>query len=382
MAGDERPTPSSAAVVSCPVAESIPSPPPQDPVGSPSRDMPEIQSLTSEDDHDHGNRENHDHAHEHAVRAAVLLEDLKHRIIKQVEYYFSDENLPTDKHLMGIIKKNKEGFVPIALIAAFRRMKKLTQDHSFIAAALRESSVLVVSPNGKKVKRLHPIPLPETRDSKLFTILVENLPEDHSEENIQRIFGAAGRVRSITICDPHAADKSGKSGKGDVLISNKLHVLVEYETFEASEKAVATLNDERDWRNGMRVKPLKHLSKHGQRKQHRRGSDPEKNSTGRVTEQNGDEEIQNIVDHHDDVPDEEEGDHQTKDKHGHRGRNQNQGRTRRQKYKGVNGMGHGTTTSSAHPVELSKPPPGPKMPDGTRGFTMGRGRPPTSNQSS
>lgn len=28
----------------------------------------------------------------------------------QVEYYFSDENLPTDKHLMGIIKKNKEGF--------------------------------------------------------------------------------------------------------------------------------------------------------------------------------------------------------------------------------------------------------------------------------
>lgn len=33
--------------------------------------------------------------------------------------------------------------VPIALIAAFRRMKKLTQDHSFIAAALRESSVLV-----------------------------------------------------------------------------------------------------------------------------------------------------------------------------------------------------------------------------------------------
>lgn len=84
MAGDERPTPSSAAVVSCPVAESIPSPPPQDPVGSPSRDMPEIQSLTSEDDHDHGNRENHDHAHEHAVRAAVLLEDLKHRIIKQV----------------------------------------------------------------------------------------------------------------------------------------------------------------------------------------------------------------------------------------------------------------------------------------------------------
>lgn len=60
-------------------------------------------------------------------------------------------------------------------------------------------------------------------------------------------------------------------------------------------------------------------SKHGQRKQHWRGTDPDKNSTGRVTDQNdpdrnssrriadqnGDEEIQTITEHRDDVPDEE-----------------------------------------------------------------------------
>lgn len=28
----------------------------------------------------------------------------------QVEYYFSDENLPTDKYMQNIMKKNKEGF--------------------------------------------------------------------------------------------------------------------------------------------------------------------------------------------------------------------------------------------------------------------------------
>ncbi|CAA7030169.1 unnamed protein product [Microthlaspi erraticum] len=37
-----------------------------------------------------------------------------------------------------------------------------------------------------------------------------------------------------------------------------------------------------------------------------------------------------------------------------------------------------------HPVEVSKGPPGPIMPDGKRGFTMGRGKPlpppPTSTQ--
>lgn len=41
--------------------------------------------------------------------------------------------------------------------------------------------------------------------------------------------------------------------------------------------------------------------------------------------------------------------------------------------------GHGSTCA-AHAVEQSKPPPGPKMPDGTRGFTMGRGRPPVAKQ--
>ena len=60
-------------------------------------------------------------------------------------------------------------------------------------------------------------------------------------------------------------------------------------------------------------------SKHGQRKQHWRGHDPDKNctgriadqngpdknSSGRITDQNGDEEIQDITEHHDDVPDEE-----------------------------------------------------------------------------
>lgn len=31
-------------------------------------------------------------------------------MVLQVEYYFSDENLPTDKYMMSLIKKNKDGF--------------------------------------------------------------------------------------------------------------------------------------------------------------------------------------------------------------------------------------------------------------------------------
>ncbi|KAG0487335.1 hypothetical protein HPP92_009430 [Vanilla planifolia] len=42
-----------------------------------------------------------------------------------VEYYFSDENLPNDKFLLKQMRKDKEGYVPIAIISSFRKMKSL-----------------------------------------------------------------------------------------------------------------------------------------------------------------------------------------------------------------------------------------------------------------
>ncbi|XWS12373.1 hypothetical protein CRYUN_Cryun37aG0084300 [Craigia yunnanensis] len=352
------------------------------PVGSPEEEIP---SPPSEEDHDHdqGHDNDHEHGqdqdqnHENSSTTGVVTDDLKNKIIKQVEYYFSDENLPTDKHMMSLIKKNKEGFVPISEISSFRKMKRLTRNYPSIVAALKESSLLVVSSDGKKVKRCNPLPFIEVRDPKLFTVLIENLPEDHSVENISRIFGEVGHIKNISVRDPHAVEESKKSGRANILISSKLHALVEYETVEAAEKAVTTLNDEHDWRNGMHVKLLKQMGKYGQRRQAWRGSDPEKNSNARASDQTGDVENNTSSEHHEDIPDEEDGEHLSKEKNGHRCRNR--GKARRQKTR-TNGLGHGTTSYS-HAVEPSKPPPGPRMPDGTRGFTMGRGRPLLPKQS-
>ncbi|XP_028767168.1 la-related protein 6A-like [Neltuma alba] len=269
--------------------------------------------------------------------------------------------------------------IPISVIASFRKMKKLTRDHSLIVAAVKESSLLVVSGDGKSVKRLNPFQLHEVRDPKFFTVLVEHLPEDHSEENIRQIFSEAGKIKKISIHDPCAIEGSQRSRKQN-MISRKLHALVEYETVEAAEKAVATFNDEQDWRNGLRVKVLKKMIKDGHsRKQAWKGSDSEKNSTrtGRVSELTGDGEHHSSNEHNEDTPHEEDGEHLSKDKGGQR--NRNQGRSRKHKYRGMHGMGHGSTSSSHHATEAPKPPPGPKMPDGTRGFTMGRGRVPASS---
>ncbi|CAI9760099.1 unnamed protein product [Fraxinus pennsylvanica] len=354
-------------------------------------------------DHDHDLSDDHDHepdfspvgspelAESHFPRppdppqASVLSDDLRNKIIKQAKYYFSDENLPNDKFLMKCVTKNAEGFVPVGVIASFRKMKKLTSDISLIVAALSESEHLVVSTNGKKVKRLHPLPLAEVKDPMLCTVLVENLPEDHSVENLHRMFGEAGNIKHITIRDPHATREPKKCTIAEKLLSGKLHALVEYDTVEAAEKAVVTLNNEQDWRFGLRVKLLKKTSKPGQKKKVWRESEPEKSNNTQLSDAVGNEENLYSSEHHDDSHDDEDvehfakeknGAHLPKEKDGNKGRNR--GRGRRQKLYSTNEHGHGTHASS-HGIEPSKPPPGPRMPDGTRGFTLGRGRPLASN---
>ncbi|XP_043703034.1 la-related protein 6A [Telopea speciosissima] len=308
----------------------------------------------------------------------VLTDDLKDKIIKQVEYYFSDENLSTDKFLMSHVKKDKEGFVPVALIASFRKMKKLVRDNSLIVDALQESTQLVLSSDGKKVKRKHTLPVFEVQDAKSRTVLVENLPENFSIESIKRIFGAAGNIKNISVHDPHGAEDPTKISKAKKLISGKIHALVEYETMEGADRAVATLNDENNWRTGMRVKLLlKRMGKSGPSKKGGKASEKSRNAP--ISDPAGDDESLKSTNHHDETPEQEEEGHLRSERTGWR--NQNRGRSKGHKQHNHNGQGHGTV-HRAPGVEGSKPPPGPRMPDGTRGFAMGRGRPPVSNQNS
>ncbi|XP_022145446.1 la-related protein 1B-like [Momordica charantia] len=75
--------------------------------------------------------------------------ELYWKIINQVNYYFSDENLRHDTFL----KKHMDvdGWVPIQLIATFNRMRILTNDIEYILFALHGSSVVEVQDD--KVRR-------------------------------------------------------------------------------------------------------------------------------------------------------------------------------------------------------------------------------------
>ncbi|CAO2842201.1 unnamed protein product [Amaranthus hypochondriacus] len=329
-----------------------------------------VESAAIEDSEHHSPPPSDDDDHHPQPVVASSDEDLRARIIKQVEFYFSDANLPSDKFLLKQVKKDKEGFISISLIASFRKMKKLTKDSSLIVDALKESSQLVVSSDGKKVKRLHPLPINVGTDPKLRTVVLENLPDDNSLENIQKICARVGSVKNVSIHDPHGAVNLGKSSKTKKVVSSKVYALVEYETLEAAEKAVATLNDETDWRNGLRVQLLQSCKGPAFGRKVWREVDSDKSGNARVTVSTKDEGKKHSTEHHDDALDDKDGENTSKERIARKGRNHSKGR----KYHGNNGMGHGIVS-----VEISKPPPGPRMPDGTRGFTMGRGRPPVSS---
>ncbi|XP_021776498.1 la-related protein 1A-like [Chenopodium quinoa] len=74
---------------------------------------------------------------------------LRDSIVKQIEYYFSDENLQTDHYLIS--RMDDQGWISISIIADFKRVKRMSSDISFILDALQSSWAVEVQ--GDKVRK-------------------------------------------------------------------------------------------------------------------------------------------------------------------------------------------------------------------------------------
>ncbi|KAL0459085.1 UNVERIFIED_CONTAM: La-related protein 1A [Sesamum latifolium] len=74
---------------------------------------------------------------------------LRANIVKQIDYYFSDENLQNDPYLISLM--DKQGWVPISFIADFKRVKRMNADIPFILDALQASETIEVQ--GENVRR-------------------------------------------------------------------------------------------------------------------------------------------------------------------------------------------------------------------------------------
>jgi len=113
------------------------------------------------------------------------------KILKQVEFYFSDSNLPRDKFLKGLVDKDPEGWVEIATISSFARMKSLSTDNEVVVNAIKSSPTLLkVSEDGTKVKRTAPLPENFSQKQQENSTYAKGFKEDTTLDAIETFFNS------------------------------------------------------------------------------------------------------------------------------------------------------------------------------------------------
>lgn len=93
------------------------------------------------------------------------------KILRQVEFYFSDQSLRKDKFMNEKIAENVEGAVSLDVLLTFNRLKTLTTDKSVVIEALKPSTFLEVV-NDNMVKRSDPFNSENVKDALPATIYV------------------------------------------------------------------------------------------------------------------------------------------------------------------------------------------------------------------
>ncbi|KAL0368726.1 UNVERIFIED_CONTAM: La-related protein 6B [Sesamum calycinum] len=303
--------------------------------------------------------------------SSTLMLLILNLVLVSVEFYFSDINLATTDQLFRYMSKDPEGYVPLSVVASFKKIKTAISDSTQLASILRSSNKLAVSEDGKKVKRQHPLTESDMEELQSRIVIAENLPEDHSHQNLMKIFSSVGSVKSIRTCPPQnsnsGASYASKAGKGDGLhFSGKFHAFVEYESAEVAERAVAELKDDGNWRNCLKVRLLlKNVVKptHTRAKKVvHEGQSTVKKDEIIVAEMQGFKE-----NHLEDTV-------RQSDKQNHELQLEDTAKSNGQK-KGRSSVGGNEVSSSNEKLNITKASSVPRMPDGTKGFSMGRGKP-------
>lgn len=150
--------------------------------------------------------------------------DLEHKIIRQIEYYFGDINLPKDKFLKEQIK-TKDGWIPLDTMLNFKRLAALTTDKSAIVKALRKSKnkLMEVSEDETEIRRDPSKPLPQMNEERRAematrTIYVKGFTKTTKFDNILDFFNRLTTVENVIM--RNYMDRATKSWlfKGSVFV--------------------------------------------------------------------------------------------------------------------------------------------------------------------
>lgn len=170
-----------------------------------------------------------------------LDEQTAKAVLRQVEFYFSDSNLPLDSFLKKTISESEDDMVSLALICSFSKMREhlklgnvkpeeVPEDTvKSVAETLRTSSSLRISEDGKKVGRSSELLKVDDLIEQLDTRTIAAAPLEYNikREDIESFFTQYGKVNSVRL-PRHVADRRLFSGTA----------LIEFSTEEDAEKVL------------------------------------------------------------------------------------------------------------------------------------------------
>jgi len=183
----------------------------------------------------------------------------KAKIKKQIEFYFSDSNFPTDKFLKEESAKNPEGYIQLQLIATFNRVKNISTDMDLIKEALANSTELQMSEDKEHIKRV--APLPENDVSLPRTIFVTNYPTaDLNVDTATAFFSQFGTVNAVRL----------QSFKKNQRHSYRGNLFVEFSSVEEVENILKKQNIIKDERKLYIKSKAQFLEDNKQRKEKRK----------------------------------------------------------------------------------------------------------------
>ncbi|TKY57085.1 La-related protein 1A [Spatholobus suberectus] len=157
---------------------------------------------------------------------------LRTSIVKQIDYYFSDENLQNDHYLISLM--DDQGWVPISTVAGFKRVKKMSTDIPFILDALQSSNTVEVQ--GDKIRK---------RNNWSKWIRVSSGNSGSSTAQIQQSQLVDGAVNSLENSDA-VGDKTKETSEANLKDAVHNSILAEHNEPNKDTLQVSHMNQEKN----------------------------------------------------------------------------------------------------------------------------------------
>ncbi|KAL0248435.1 hypothetical protein GEMRC1_003671 [Eukaryota sp. GEM-RC1] len=117
--------------------------------------------------------------------------------LQQVEFYFSDSNYLKDKFLLSTAKQTPEGWISLDVINSFNRMKSFNLTTPELAEQLKDSTVVALSEDKTKVRRVAPLPEKDTSEER--SVRVKPVPEDSTIESVEELLSKYGTIQCVRL---------------------------------------------------------------------------------------------------------------------------------------------------------------------------------------